>query len=196
MTRFTVVLLGVMLMPIAASAQMGQGGGMGNMNMGGMKHEEDKNNPVASAIRSSVEREAKNLVESAEEMPADKYSYHPTPEQMTFGKLLSHIIGEDTFLCSKISGMPAPQMEKVTDTDPKDKLVAAIKTSTDFCVQSLSKVDDSKLGEELTLFGGHTATRATAMVDLATDLADHYSLAATELRMNGLLPPSAKRGMR
>jgi hypothetical protein len=195
MTRFTVVLLGVMLMPIAASAQMGQGGGMGNMNMGGMKHMEDKNNPVTSAIRSSVEEKANYLVESAEEMPADKYGYHPTPEQMTFGKLLSHIIGEDTFLCSKISGTPVPQMEKVTDTDPKDKIVAAIKTSTDFCVQSLGKVNDSQLGEEISVFGGHMATRASAMVDLATDLADHYSLAATELRMNGLLPPSAKHGM-
>ena len=152
-------------------------------------------NPVTTAVRTLVERQAKNLVAAAEEMPADKYNFHPTPEQMTFAKLITHIVGEDTLLCSRISGIPAPEMEKLSETDPKDKLVSAFKTSTDFCLQSLAKVDDSKLGESLALFGGRTATRAAAMINLASDLSDHYSLAATDLRMNGLLPPSAKKKM-
>jgi hypothetical protein len=175
MKRFGFVALAVCLMAISAAAQ---------------------SDPVTTAVKNQVARETKNLVGAAEAMPADKYSFHPTPEQMTFGKLLAHIIQEDTFLCSKIGNIPAPAMEKVTDTDPKDKLVAALKTSTDFCAEALSKTDDSKLGESLTLFGGRSATRAAAMLNLATDLSDHYSLAATDLRLNGQMPPSAMGGMR
>ncbi|MGH7970861.1 MAG: DinB family protein, partial [Limisphaerales bacterium] len=171
----SLVVLCVLLAPCAALAQ-------------------SEANPVTAAVRNIVTREAKNLVGAAEEMPADKYGFHPTPEQMTFGKLVSHIVQEDTFLCSKIGNTPAPAMDKVRDTDPKDKLVSALKASTDFCVDVLSKTDDSKLGEELPLFGGHMATRAQAMLNLATDLSDHYSLAATDLRLNGLTPPSAMRG--
>jgi hypothetical protein len=176
MKRIIPALLAVMLVPCAAPAQMGQ----------------SSTNPVSDAIRNMVARQTKNLVGAAEAMPADKYNFHPTPEQMTFGKLITHIVGEDTFLCSKISDTPAPAMEKLSDTDPKDKLVSALKASTDFCGQALAKVDDSKLGESLALFGGRMATRAAAMINLASDLSDHYSLAATDLRLNGLQPPSAQ----
>jgi uncharacterized damage-inducible protein DinB len=179
MKRIILALMAVMLGAFAAPAQMGQMG-------------QSSANPVSEAVRNAVARQTKNLVGAAEAMPADKYNFHPTPEQMTFGKLITHIVGEDTFLCSKISDTPAPTMEKLSDTDPKDKLVSALKASTDFCVQALAKVDDSKLGESLTLFGGRMATRAAAMMILATDLSDHYSLAATDLRLNGLQPPSAQ----
>ena len=36
-------------------------------------------NPVVSTVRQMEERQSKNLIGAAEEMPADKYSYRPTP---------------------------------------------------------------------------------------------------------------------
>jgi hypothetical protein len=149
-------------------------------------------NPVSSAVRSSVERASKNMVAAADEMPADKYSFHPTPAQMSFGKLVSHMIGSNFGLCSKISGVAAPPEEKPSETDPKDKLVSSLKASFDFCTQSLTKVDDSNLGEQLTVFGGRKLSRAAAMIALTNDFADHYSMAAIYLRLNGLLPPTAQ----
>jgi len=40
--------------------------------------------PVATAFRDNGKQEGKNLIAAAELMPADKYSYKPTPAQMTF----------------------------------------------------------------------------------------------------------------
>lgn len=150
-------------------------------------------NPVSDTVRTILERYSKNMVAAADEMPADKYSFHPTPAQMTFGHLVVHMAGSNNFLCSKISGVAAPAGDKLSDTDPKEKLVAALKSSFDFCTTSLAKVDDSNLGESLTLFGGHSTTRAGAMIALTNDFADHYSMAATYLRLNDLLPPSAQK---
>jgi uncharacterized damage-inducible protein DinB len=150
-------------------------------------------NPVSNHVRQVVEHEAKNIVAAAEEMPADKYSYHPTPEQMTFSHLVVHMANSNTFLCSKISGVEAPAGEKLSDTDSKDKLVAALKASFDFCTSSLAKVDDSNLGEQLTVFGGRKMSRAGVMITLTDDFYDHYSMAAMYLRLNGLLPPTAQR---
>ena len=150
-------------------------------------------NPVSDTVRTILERASKNMVAAAEEMPPDKYIYHPTPAQMTFAHLVVHMAGSNNFLCSKISGMPAPTAEKLTEADSKDKLVGALKASFDFCTQSLAKVDDSNLGEQLTLFGGRTATRAGAMIALTNDFADHYSMAAIYLRLNDLLPPTAQK---
>lgn len=149
-------------------------------------------NPVADSTRSWLQREAKNLTASAEEMPADKYGYHPTEKQMTFAQLMEHIAGSNRFMCSSIAGEAEPKDSGVTEKDGKDKLVADVKSSFDYCSSALAKVDDSKLGEEVPWFGGRKQTRAFVMIALAADLADHYSMAANYLRMNGMLPPTAQ----
>jgi len=148
-------------------------------------------NPVSNMLRQIVERNAKNIPAAAEEMPADKYSYSPTPDQITFGHLIVHITNFNNLMCSKISGTAAPDGPKLSDTDPKDKLVPALKASFDYCTQALSKVDDSNLGESLTVFGDRKMSKAGAMMIYAGSFSDHYGMAAMYLRLNKLLPPTA-----
>jgi uncharacterized damage-inducible protein DinB len=150
-------------------------------------------NPVAAAIREALPGRAKNIVAAAEAMPADKYGFKPTPDQMTFGHLSLHIADANYLFCSKIGGVAAPELPKLSDTDPKDKLVERMKASFDFCSTALAKLDDSNLGETLSLFGERKASRAAAMLMLAGSWADHYSLQAVYLRLNGHLPPTAKK---
>jgi uncharacterized damage-inducible protein DinB len=151
-------------------------------------------NPVSNAMRNMLNRESKIIVAAADEMPADKYDYHPTPAQMTFGHLIAHLAQSNNLLCSKISGAAPPVDAKISETDPKDKLVPALKASFDYCTQVLANVDDSNLGAQITLYGTRTTTQAGAMFTLANDFFDHYSTEAMYLRMNGLLPPSAQQG--
>jgi hypothetical protein len=150
-------------------------------------------NPVTAAMHSIEQDRSKNLVAAAEEMPADRYGYHPTPAQMTFAHLVLHTAKSNNFLCSKIGDTAVPQQPEVKDTDPKDKLVAALRASFDYCGNVLAKLNDSHLGDTLTLWGGEKASRATALIELSNDWADHYSAAAIYLRLNGLLPPTAKK---
>jgi uncharacterized damage-inducible protein DinB len=149
-------------------------------------------NPVSDTVRGMIGRQGKNLTAAAEEMPADKYGYKPTEQQMTFGTLVSHIIGSNNFLCSKVTSQAA-SADKATDKDPKDKLVAQLKASFDYCETALKNVQDSQLGEPVTLFGGRQANKAAALIGLTNDWADHYSMAAMYLRLNGMLPPTAKK---
>jgi hypothetical protein len=153
---------------------------------------QDKN-PVTSVVREILPHQQKNLVAAVEEMPAGKFDFHPTEKQMTFGHLVLHIIESNNLLCSKIGDIPeikAPAPLK--ESDGKDKLVPALQASFEFCSSALEKVDDSKLGDEVELFGGHKGSRAFALIALTNDWADHYSTAAMYLRLNGLLPPTAQ----
>lgn len=152
---------------------------------------QDKN-PVTSVVKEILPRQQKNLVAAAEAMPADKYSYKPTEQQMTYGHLILHIIESNNLLCSKVADIaePKPPVE-LKESDGKDKLVTALKASFDFCGTALAKVDDSKLGEEIELFGGRKGSRAFGVIALTNDWADHYSSAAMYLRLNGILPPTA-----
>src|SRR5579884_2571910 len=113
-------------------------------------------NPVSSALKEILPRQQKNLVAAAEEMPADKYGYKPTEAQITFGHLMLHVAQTNEHLCAKISDSPEPRAIDVKDTDSKEKIVGALKGSFDFCSSALAKVDDSKLGDTVELFGGHS----------------------------------------
>lgn len=150
-------------------------------------------NPVSSVVREILPRQQKNLVAAVEEMPADKFGYKPTPQQMSFAHLVVHITTSNNYLCAKISDTPAPKAEEPKETDGKDKLVGALKASFDYCSTALQKVDDSRLGDTIEAYGGRQAPRAWALIALTNDWADHYGAAAMYLRLNGLLPPTAKK---
>jgi hypothetical protein len=149
-------------------------------------------NPVSTSLREALDSYSTNLAATAEEMPADKYGYHPTPAQMTFGKSMEHVAEVNNFACAKVSGTPAPQGPKVTEKDPKDKLVAGLKASMSFCKQAFAKLSDANLGESVAWFGGGKVTRFEAAFEVTNDLIDHYAALAVYLRLNGLLPPTAQ----
>jgi hypothetical protein len=152
-------------------------------------------NPVTNGFRGVTERQAKNIVDAAEEMPADKYSFKPTPAQMSFGDVVAHLISEgNDYLCSAASGLKAPERGKFAGTDPKAKLVAALKASFQFCQTAAAQMKDAQLGDSTDFFTGHKVTRAVATLITVADWADHYSQMAIYLRLNGLLPPTAKKG--
>jgi uncharacterized damage-inducible protein DinB len=150
-------------------------------------------NPVSSALKEILPGRQKNIIAAAEEMPADKFSYKPTADQMTFGHLIAHIIEANNLFCSKVAAVPAPKVDEAKDSDSKDKLVGALKASFDFCTDALSKMDDSKLGETTDFFGGQQASRARIALALSGSWADHYGMQAMYLRLSGITPPSAKK---
>lgn len=148
-------------------------------------------NPVTDNVRQRLSRQSKILVATAEAMPADKYSYKPTEGNMTFGHLMVHITGANNFVCSKIAGQE--HKSDVKDTDGKDKIVAAMKDSMEFCTKAMDNVKDADLNQEVEMFGGRKAPKAAAVIELPVDWADHYGAAAVYLRLNGILPPTAQQ---
>lgn len=148
--------------------------------------------PVAQAFREFEASEGKNLVAAAVAMPADKYSFKPTPAQMSFGEIVRHLAVGNDFFCGSIGGVAAPKRTTVAATATKDALVARLRETFQFCDESLAKLDDSNLTESLPFFDMPRKTRAGLMTIATGDWADHYSQAAIYLRLNGLLPPTAK----
>ena len=148
-------------------------------------------NPVSGTLKSFLPRYSKNMVAAAEAMPAEKYGFKPSPEMNSFGHLVMHIAQSNNAFCSKISGADAPEA-KISESDPKDKLVAAVKASFEFCTTALEKVDDAKLGDQMMLFGNRPASRGGAMLMLGGSWTDHYATEAIYLRLNGILPPTAQ----
>ena len=150
-------------------------------------------NPVADAFRDYAKTSAKNLIAAADEFPADKYGYKPTPVQMSVGAIVVHLSQGNDYLCGSIGGMKAPERTKITATDSKDALMARLRETFAFCDQALAPLTDATLGEQLPFFGGRKMSRAAVMTLMTGDWADHYSQYANYLRLNGMLPPTAKK---
>ena len=148
-------------------------------------------NPVLTVLRTVLPARQKNTLAAIDAMPSDKFGYKPTPDQMSFAHLVIHIAESNNGLCAKIADVPAPKVDELKETDPKDKLLAAARASFDFCSTALANVDDSKLGDNVD-FVRVQGPRAMGVFFLVGGWADHYGAAAMYLRLNGILPPTAQ----
>jgi uncharacterized damage-inducible protein DinB len=148
-------------------------------------------NPVTTVLRTILPRQQKNILAAIDAMPADKFNYKPTSDQISFAHLVIHITQSNNSLCAKIADIPEPKIDELKENDSKDKLLAAARASFDFCEGALAKVDDSKLGDNVD-FGRTQGSRAMGVFFLAGGWSDHYGAAAMYLRLNGILPPTAQ----
>jgi uncharacterized damage-inducible protein DinB len=164
----------MMLLPLAASAQSG-------------------GESVSKHFRGFVKNHTKILIDAAEAMPADKYSYKPTAAQWTFGKIIAHMAGDNRITCSAIAGVAPEKSPEPSATASKAELVSALKNSLTFCESAVAKVNDGMLADSVTYYG-ERATRVSPLLGLVEDWSDHYSQLAGYLRLNGVLPPTAKSG--
>jgi hypothetical protein len=179
MKSLQLLALSTLLLPIAAQAQSAPAG-------------DAVANPITVTVKQQLGRSSRIMVQAADMMPAEKYSFAPMPGMMTFGQQIQHDAQFFGNLCAQISGKPAPDTKDLKDTDPKDKLVAALKSMFDFCTSALANVDDSNLGQVVGKLGPNNLTRGGALILLSDEFADHYGAEGTYLRLNNMLPPTAQ----
>ena len=158
-------------------------------------------NPVTAAFRTRISASHRNIAQAFDSIPESKFAYKPTPAQLSIGFIAQHIANDDYFFCNNFGALkgtrPAEDTataDSVKATWPKAKLIARMKDSFAFCDQAIAQLDDTKLGEAVTItFGGNSRTvaRAGMVLGHALDLADHYSQLANYMRLNNLLPPTA-----
>lgn len=147
--------------------------------------------PVAAAFRDQERTAARNLVAAIEDVPADKLTYRPTPSQMSFAQIAQHLAGGNDALCGVVGGVKAPARPKLDSTASKEALVTRLKETFQFCDDVVTKLDDSNLDAKRTTFG-MSNTKAGWILVTTGDWEDHYSQLANYMRLNGLVPPTAK----
>ncbi len=148
-------------------------------------------NPIADAIATEAHSNATNMISAAEAMPAEKYVYKPSEQQISFADLIYHAAVANHTLCGALSGEKAPELT-VKASGTKEALVDQMKQSFAFCDKAFATIDSAKMGEQVQMMG-RSVTKAWVLVHLALDYGDHYSQAAMMLRSNGIVPPSSQR---
>ena len=158
-------------------------------------------NPITTAFRTRILNSHRVLVQAFDSIPESKFAYKPTPAQQSIGYIAQHLANDNYLFCNQFGAMKQGRTVKdSTTTDsvkatwPKDTLVAKLKESFSFCGKAVEQLEDSKLGEQVTLtFGANSrqVARASMVLGHALDMADHYSQIANYMRLNNMLPPTA-----
>ncbi len=148
--------------------------------------------PVAEALRQYLRQFKGNLVAAVDDFPVAKFPYKPTSPQQSVGTIVEHLAGSNNFLCASVAGVAVPSDAAMNpETTPPDSLKARFRRSFTFCETALASLNDSKLADSVPWFGGKR-TRASVILALPYDWADHYSQLANYLRLNAISPPNAR----
>ena len=133
----------------------------------------------------------------ASAMPAEHYTFKPSPEEMNFGQLMAHIAAINQNACANASGFARPALEgkiaewakdtQKTDVD-KDSAVRFLTSSFEFCYKAV----DAMTPERLDKVVGPPARNLTGFEWLwayFTHTAHHRGQAEVYLRVKGIKPP-------
>jgi hypothetical protein len=158
-------------------------------------------NPITTVFRNRTLGLQRNIAQAFDSIPESKFSYKPTPAQLSIGYIAQHLVSDNYFFCNNFGAMKGTQEAADTATAdsvkakwPKATLVTKLKASLAFCESAFAQIDDAKLAEQFTMtFGAQSRTvpRASMVLGHALDLADHYSQLANYMRLNNILPPTA-----
>lgn len=159
-------------------------------------------NPITTAFKNRTTGLRRNIAQAFDSIPESKFSYKPTPAQLSVGYIAQHVASDNYFFCNNFGDKKATLSDDDKTTPdsikakwPKDVLVAKLKASIAFCDDAMGQLDDAKIGEMIAVSGPNGQTRqvsrANYVLGHAIDLADHYSQLANYMRLNNMLPPSA-----
>jgi uncharacterized damage-inducible protein DinB len=148
--------------------------------------------PAAEAL-AAYNRVKPNILKAAEKMPADAYSYKPTPDIRTFARVVNHVTEAQNHVCSALLGAPAPDPKTMPlETADKETIVTALKASFDLCDKAYASLTDGQVLEVLTLGPVKRTRLGLAWGNVSHDN-EQYATLALYLRLKGLVPPSSEK---
>src|SRR5260370_3184386 len=104
-----------------------------------------QNNLTTTGTQRYFDVVRRNLEASADQMPADKYSYRLTPGQMTFAEWINHSTQRNYLDCGTLRGEPSKMSEaQAAQLKEKAEVTKALKESFAYCAEALQKIDDQK----------------------------------------------------
>jgi len=138
-----------------------------------------------------VDDVGKKLVDLAQAMPADKYSWRPAPGVRSVGEVYVHVVAGNSTLPSFLG---APRMEGVsrdsekTVTD-KTKIVDMLKKSIDNVKAAAASVNDADLNKKVKTFGDREMTERQVLFRILNHMHEHLGQSIAYARSNGITPP-------
>jgi uncharacterized damage-inducible protein DinB len=147
---------------------------------------------LAKETAASFQRAATEILDVAEAMPAEKYSYKPTPEVSSFGEQLVHVAGIVQRFVDTAKGAKTDATHPSTKAKPE--IIALVKKTFQSAQEMITPLTDAQLLEPVKFpIGDRIVTRATFWQGPLYQIRNHHGQLVVYLRMNGIVPPTTAR---
>ena len=134
------------------------------------------------------------LMKIANEMPAEGYSFKPTPPQETFGRRVVHIgVGANRFLQLVGGKDSAPRVDAATAAMTKQAAIKAMADSFDYGTAILKQQTDQTMLQTVDVPFLGPSSRARVFTFMIGHTWDLYGQLAAYLRLQGHVPPASRR---
>jgi uncharacterized damage-inducible protein DinB len=149
-------------------------------------------NPLTGAIMARYKSIRQSLVDAAEVMPTDAYSFRLTAAQRTFGEWVAHVAIGNYGYCAVIKGEKTPDTAQLHEATDKAVLSEALQKSFAYCDAALVGMTDQKALAAATV-DGRQVYPVTGMVNLVASGNEHYGNMVGYMRSKNITPPSTAR---
>jgi uncharacterized damage-inducible protein DinB len=156
--------------------------------------------PLASEARFPWTVVRDNLLKLAQKMPAEEYTFRPTPQIESFGQRIAHIAGANLSICEGIRNGDK-QMSRPRGARPnpasKDEMIALLKQSSAACDAVFDSLSDAAALEKISSrLGGpfppeSTRTKISTLYNMIRHSNEMYGYMCVYLRLKGIVPPSS-----
>jgi uncharacterized damage-inducible protein DinB len=148
---------------------------------------------TATSIKMTYDMVKGYVTKAAAQVPEDKYSYQPTKEVRTMGRLFGHIANASALICNTASGMKASSSTDAEKLATKAEIQKAVASAFATCDHAFTMLNAQNGGETIELFG-MKFSRLGAMAFNNAHIFEHYGNIVTYMRINGMVPPSSGGG--
>jgi uncharacterized damage-inducible protein DinB len=152
----------------------------------------ESSNNVSTSLKGLHGITAGNLMKTAELLDNKMYMFRPTEEVRSAGQILAHVANAQFMFCSVAAGQENPSKVNFEETaTAKADIIAALKSSLEYCGGVYDGMTDEAGAEMKDLFGMQMAANAVLALNSAHNY-EHYGNLATYMRINGIVPPSSQ----
>jgi hypothetical protein len=147
--------------------------------------------PSSEAL-AAYNRVKPNLLKAAEKMPAESFSFKPTPEIRSFARVVNHVTEAQFHSCGALTGTKFEESAVPPETADKATILAALKSSFEACDKAYAGLTDGGILEVLTIGPAKRSRIGLAWGNVSHDN-EQYATLALYLRLKGLVPPSSEK---
>ena len=143
-----------------------------------------------------LDHASRQMLQLAEAIPAEKYSWRPAPGVRSVSEVFMHLAIANHFLLAQAGVTPSFDL-KTLGKDPeksktaKDEVIAFLKSSYEPLRTNYPTTDKQK---KVTLFGKKEVTADGVFTRILVHNHEHMGQMIAYARMNGVVPPWSKGG--
>ncbi len=147
-------------------------------------------NLAQTTIQAVLAGNQAQVIQLAEAFSEEQYEWRPSEGVSSVGEALLHVAGANYYLASKMGFAPPADVDMmgIGKIVGKDNIIAALKKSNTFALETIVKVESAQLTDEVD-FGFAKMNKLGGLLAMMEHNGEHKGQLIAYARSNGVVPP-------